>query len=360
MRFAGFLALLLFVCGASGCRRLSASDPEPLSPSYRQFPASGRVFLTFDAHPCGSTLRNRCDEPAAIAGAWQLLDTLRAEGVHSTFFFTGEFIERYPDIARRVLADGHEIGSHLKTHTHPMELQSQGRPFSREWFLEELLSADRALVAATGSHAVKLFRMPYGLSTYTFIPGVRRILAWSHEAGYAHVDWTVDTFDWVSRAQARDSFLLNYVTADQMEERILSMSRKGPVVLSHLTRYRPGTEPSVNEALPALLARLRVQNISPALVSQFLPEPGSSASEEAVVQAVAPGGTSVAAEGARQCNYVWNFKRLHVCIEGMRDDCATLESPFLQQEESCACTRNNVEYNLTNLGELVQITCSIR
>lgn len=359
MRAAGALTLILLVCGASGCRRLSASDPAAQSPSYRQFPSSGRVFLTFDAHPCGSTLRNKCDEPAAIAGAWQLLDTLRREGVHSTFFFTGEFIERYPDISRRVLADGHEIGSHLKTHTHPLELQSRGMRFSREWFLDELLSADRALMAAAGEHTVKLFRMPYGLSTYTFIPGVRRILAWSGEEGYAHVDWSVDTFDWVSKAQARDSFLLHYVTADQMGERIFSMAEKGPVVLSHLTRYRPDNEPSVNEALPALLARLRAQNISLARVSQFLPEPGSTASEAAVDEAAAP-GMSAAVEGGRQCNYVWNFKRLHVCIEGMRDDCASLESPFLQQEESCACIESNVEYNLTNLGELVQITCSIR
>lgn len=341
---------------SAGCLRLPAA-PAALSPSYRHFPeASSHVFLTFDAHPCGAGLRSKCDEAVAMDGAWQLLDTLRSRRVHSTFFFTGQFIEQYPEISRRVLEDGHEIGSHLKTHMHPLELESRGIQFSREWFQEELLSADAALVAATGRHTVKLFRMPYGLSTYTMIPGVRRILAWSFELGYTHVDWTVDTLDWVSKDSGQS--YQRYLTAKQMEERIVSAAGSGPVVLSHLTRYRSSEEDSVNEALPDLLSRLGAMNVTPRRVSDFLPEPGSEIAAEAAALAERPGGSGIT-EGLRECSYVWNFRRLHICVQGMRDDCASLEGAFLKQEQTCACTPKSSQYTVTNLGEIVQVTCTV-
>lgn len=334
--------------------RLPAS-PASLSPSYRQFPAArSHVFLTFDAHPCGTGQRSKCDEAVAMDGAWQLLDTLRSRGVQSTFFFTGQFIEQYPEVARRVLEDGHEIGSHLKTHMHPLELESRGIQFSREWFQEELLSADKALVAATGRHTVKLFRMPYGLSTYALIPGVRRILAWAHEAGYTHVDWTVDTLDWVAKDSGQYQ---RYLTAKQMEDRIVSAAGSGPVVLSHLTRYRSSEEDSVNEALPELLSRLSAMNITPRRVSEFLPQPDSQTASEAIAFAERPGG-SASTEGLNECSYVWNFKRLHICVQGMRDECASLEGAFLEREATCACTPQSSQYTVTNLGEIVQVTCT--
>ena len=339
---------------------LSLSGAAPIGANLHRIPGSA-VFLTFDAHPCKDTMLHKCEDLPAIDGAWKLLDTLRANGIRSTFFFTGQFIEKYPDIVRRALQDGHEIGSHLNSHTHPLEFQEKHITLNKTWFMNELLSADRALVKTGNGHAVKFFRMPYGLASYSVLPGARRnILQWAQEAGYTHVDWSVDTLDWISRdARSHGSFLPPYLTSRQMEDRVIA-DRGGAIVLSHLTRYRPFGEPSVNEMIPDLLVRLKKQNLRTARISDGLgvvpPAELAVVKEESVREVQKE--TPVAA--VNKCNYSWDFKRVHICITGMTEsDCAGLEESFLSREEECICTKPGVKYNLQNLGELVQISCKL-
>ena len=45
-----------------------------------------------------------------------ILDTLRADHVHVTFFVTGENLKKHPELVRRMLAEGHEVGNHTQTH----------------------------------------------------------------------------------------------------------------------------------------------------------------------------------------------------------------------------------------------------
>jgi peptidoglycan/xylan/chitin deacetylase (PgdA/CDA1 family) len=46
-----------------------------------------------------------------------LLDLYRKYGIKSTFFYTAYIANLYPDVVRMILADGHEVGSHGKSHT---------------------------------------------------------------------------------------------------------------------------------------------------------------------------------------------------------------------------------------------------
>ena len=41
----------------------------------------------------------------------QLLDMLKARGIRATFFLVGQNAAEYPDIVRRIAAEGHEIGN---------------------------------------------------------------------------------------------------------------------------------------------------------------------------------------------------------------------------------------------------------
>jgi peptidoglycan-N-acetylglucosamine deacetylase len=50
-------------------------------------------------------------------GLPKLLDLFEKEGVKATFFVTGKMAEQYPDMVRRILKDGHELGCHGYTHT---------------------------------------------------------------------------------------------------------------------------------------------------------------------------------------------------------------------------------------------------
>ena len=51
-----------------------------------------------------------------------LLELLAAHGARATFFFLGEVAERHPQLVRRAIAAGHEIGSHGHAHRHLSEL----------------------------------------------------------------------------------------------------------------------------------------------------------------------------------------------------------------------------------------------
>jgi polysaccharide deacetylase family protein (PEP-CTERM system associated) len=50
------------------------------------------------------------------AGTERILEQLRRHGVRSTFFVLGEVIEDHPDLVRRMVSEGHEIGCHGMHH----------------------------------------------------------------------------------------------------------------------------------------------------------------------------------------------------------------------------------------------------
>ena len=49
-------------------------------------------------------------------GADRIISTLRKYNIKGGFFFTGEFFELYPDVVRRLVAEGHYVGSHSYGH----------------------------------------------------------------------------------------------------------------------------------------------------------------------------------------------------------------------------------------------------
>lgn len=83
----------------------------------------------------------------------QLLDTLKEFAVRATFFLVGENIERYPDLARRIVAEGHQIGNH--SYSHP---QLTGK--SLEFIRSEIDRTD-ALIRSLGYQGEIVFRAPF-------------------------------------------------------------------------------------------------------------------------------------------------------------------------------------------------------
>jgi peptidoglycan-N-acetylglucosamine deacetylase len=77
----------------------------------------------------------------ARVGAPLVLDTLARHGVRATFFVVGRNAELYPELVKRMIAEGHEVAIHGYTHTPPARLS----PVEEE---RELVTARRALEAA--------------------------------------------------------------------------------------------------------------------------------------------------------------------------------------------------------------------
>lgn len=112
----------------------------------------------------------------------ELLDMLEASGIKATFFMLGQNVVRYPEIARRVDVEGHDIGNH--TWSHP-----NLRAVSRERQENEIVSTDDAL-RSLGVTPLYM-RPPYG--NYD-----DRTIQIADELGIDIILWSLDSRDWKS------------------------------------------------------------------------------------------------------------------------------------------------------------------
>jgi len=199
-----------------------------------------RVALTFDAeHPSRT--------PSRADGADRILDALGRAGATATFFVQGRWATAYPETARRIAAEGHQIGNHSNYHA-PMTL------LSPEGIRADVKEAERRIVDVTGIDPRPWFRCPFGDGADR-----RDILSALHAAGYTNAGWEVDSADW------EPGSMPEHVTG-----RILGGLGGGvgsSVVLFH-------TWPaSTTVALPAILDRLRDGGASFVTIQEVAGEP---------------------------------------------------------------------------------------
>ncbi len=125
--------------------------------------ASGSACLTFDDGP----------DPVTTA---LILDELDRVGIKATFFTLGRNVERHPEIARRILASGHELGEHGYDHLHAWK--------TTPWrYGRDLLRGGAAVARHLPPDRRPPFRPPYGelnLLTllYVWLTG-RRLVMWN-------------------------------------------------------------------------------------------------------------------------------------------------------------------------------------
>ncbi|CAB0533898.1 polysaccharide deacetylase family protein [Corynebacterium diphtheriae] len=163
----------------------------------------------------------------------QILDTLDSHGVKATFFEIATAIPRFPEVVRRQVASGMEVGSHTVTHRQLplLPLAEQQR---------EADGASDRLVEAGAPRPV-MMRPPYG--------------AWNQDTkrlGYSLILWNVDSEDWKNR------------DAQVTTNNIMAQVRPGSIVLMH------DIHPSTAEALPGIIDRLKEQGYTLVTVSQLL------------------------------------------------------------------------------------------
>ena len=175
------------VRGGLRAAALRAVNPRRLAPG------SSAVALTFDDGP------DRQYTP-------QVLDVLAEHGVRATFFVVGRRVRSNPELVRRILAEGHAVGSHTWSHPRPWTIG--GLATLREY------RAGRRAVEDLAGRAIPLFRPPKGYLTgrIALAALAARLDVWL---------WTLDPEDWQPG-----------VTADQLVERLEAL-RPGDVVLLH-------------------------------------------------------------------------------------------------------------------------------
>jgi len=231
------------------------------------------VLVSFDA---GSSDR----------GATAILDALAARGIRTTVFLTGDFIRHYPDIARRIAADGHEVGNHTDTHPHLTTYSSDGRQVTRPGVTRAFLAAELARTArlyrdATWRTMAPLWRAPYGEHN-------AEIRRWAAEQGYWHVGWTggrsgLDGLDWITDPRSRA-----FQPADRLISRLVAHAENGGIVLLHLGSDRE--EPVANR-IGLLFDGLKARGFRFCKASDFLAREGYDDARLAAFRAPAAGPT---------------------------------------------------------------------
>jgi peptidoglycan-N-acetylglucosamine deacetylase len=123
----------------------------------------------------------------------RVLDLLEAHGAKGTFFVIGKYVDRHPDVVRRLHDGGHALGNH--TYHHP------SFPLvSREERLREVRACETAL--APYPQPRKLFRPPYLDQSFA-----SRFDTW--RLGYDAVACSLHAYDWEERSAEEMAAILN-------------------------------------------------------------------------------------------------------------------------------------------------------
>jgi polysaccharide deacetylase family sporulation protein PdaB len=161
----------------------------------------------------------------------QILDLLKKHHAKATFFVIGQRVKNYPEIARRIVEEGHEIGNHTYNHANLMRL----RP---EQIRLQIENTSRVIYDVTGKYS-ELFRPPGGYYNETIVNSVR-------ETGHLTVMWSwhQDTRDWSNPGTAK------------IVNKVLNNARGGDIVIMHdYGGNRSQTVSAVAKILPELAKR---------------------------------------------------------------------------------------------------------
>src|SRR5262249_17111753 len=136
----------------------------------------------FECNVDGPYIAMTFDDGPSSATTPRLLDILKARHIKATFFMIGQNAESNPDIVRRILAEGHEIGNHSWTHPQLSKLPE-------DKVTEEITKTQDAIRSACG-YTPTLMRPPYGAITKAQREWIE------NQFGLNVILWTVDPFDW--------------------------------------------------------------------------------------------------------------------------------------------------------------------
>ncbi len=119
----------------------------------------------------------------------RILDVLKARGVKAAFFLVGNNAEYHPELVRRIVAEGHELGNHTYTHVNLAEVP--------DWRVRLELDATQRLLEGITGRGTALFRPPYNAdSTPSNLDELRPLQFAEKELGYTVVLERIDPQDW--------------------------------------------------------------------------------------------------------------------------------------------------------------------
>ncbi|MDF2569294.1 MAG: pgdA 2 [Sporomusa sp.] len=136
----------------------------------------------------------------------QILDVLREKQVPATFFIIGQNAVKYPNLIRRIVVEGHQLGNHTYNHVDLLKADRQAA-------IDEIDKTNKVIASIVG-YGPHVMRPPHGFRDAV----VMDIMA---EYQLKVVEWSVSSRDWVNPG------------ANVIADRTLSKVKNGSVILLH-------------------------------------------------------------------------------------------------------------------------------
>lgn len=158
------------------------------------------VYLTFDSgYENGYTSK--------------ILDVLKEHNVKGAFFLVGNYLEKNPELVKRMVKEGHIVGNHTYHH------KDMRGVTDKETFTKELTDLEDLYKQITGKNLKKYYRPPEGKFN-------EENLKMANELGYKTIFWSLAYNDWNNNAQ-KSSY--------EVFETIMPRLHNGTVFLLHST-----------------------------------------------------------------------------------------------------------------------------
>ncbi len=222
--------------------KMAAVSGEPADlPAAPANPATAPKPATLEIINHGPAVRNHVsltfDDGPTPGVTDRILDEFKKRGLHATFFMIGQRIAASPELARRVVAEGHEVGNHTFTHPKLSEM-----PNARA---EEEIQKTQDIIAATLSLKPAFFRPPY----LAFRPDQAPLV---DQRGMGIVYGNVDPSDW---SQPGEEKIIEVITRD---------AKPGSIAICHDMHAQTAN------AIGTVLDRLVAAGLTPVTLSTLM------------------------------------------------------------------------------------------
>jgi peptidoglycan-N-acetylglucosamine deacetylase len=174
-----------------------------------------------------------------------ILEALDRKQAKATFFVTGRWAKKNPDLVKEIVARGHELGNHGYSHPHPDQISVGANE-------EELVKTETIVKELTGIKTM-YYAPPYGERGKSGLKAAQNL-------GYRTILWTLDTVDWRPES-----------TPEVISKRILNPGvrfgirpqKEGAIVLMH-------PKENTLKALPNILEQLNREGFRCVTLTQLI------------------------------------------------------------------------------------------
>lgn len=190
-------------------------------------------------------------------GADDIISTLKKNNIKGAFFFTGRFFELHPDVVRRLVADGHYVGSHSYGHLLYAPWDKRDSTLvTKKQFADDMMKS----YATLAKFGITKEKAPYFIPPFEYYNST--VCSWAKELGLQIVNFTPGTG---TNADYTTPDMANYRSSETIMKRLLDYEQ-AHTLNGHLLMLHFGTSPlrtdKLYKRLPQLVKRLHRRGYS--------------------------------------------------------------------------------------------------